>query len=129
AEREARVLEDELLDLPLAVAVARDGGRVLGPEREQWVAEGEEVVAPGLPHSPGDDLEDAQARVAVVILDIVRALAAQGRDGAHVGRKAVLHVERLPRVLGLVLRHAVRDLGGAALGRAIARAREAAAPA
>src|SRR5207245_2317134 len=120
----ARVLEHELLHLPLAVAVARNGGGVLGPEREKGMTGGEEVVAPGLPHGPRDDLEDAEARVAVVVLDIVRSLAADGGHRAHVGGKAVLDVERLPGILCLVLRDAVRHLGGAALGGPVSRAGE-----
>src|SRR5262245_47942789 len=49
-EWKARVLEEELLDLALAVAVASDGGGVLGTEREQRPAAAEQVVAAGLTH-------------------------------------------------------------------------------
>src|SRR5262245_49294982 len=110
------MLEDELLHLPFAIAFARYRGGVLGSEREQWAAEGEQVVASCRAHRPRHDLEDAQSRVAVVILDVVRPLAAHHRHRAHVEGKAMLDVERLPRALRYVLRHAVGDLRGIALG-------------
>src|SRR5882724_1519996 len=96
-ERKARVLEEELLHLGLAVTVARDGGGVLGAQRQQRPAPAEQVVAAGLAHGAGHRAQHAEAGVAVVILDVVRALAAEHGDGADVAREARLDVQRLPR--------------------------------
>src|SRR5215470_14396089 len=126
-EGEAGVLEDDLLHLLLAVTFTSYGGGVLGSEREQRTAEGEQIVAARLAHGPRHDLEHAQSRVAVVILDVVRPLAAHHRHCARVEGEAVLDVERFPRALRFVLRHAVGDLGGIALGRSIAGPGQAAA--
>src|SRR5258705_9015272 len=125
AQGEARILEDELFHLSLAVAISCNGDRVLGAERKKGLAIGEQVVAARLTHGPGDDLEHAEAGVAVVILDIVRPLAAHDRHRAHVDREAMLDVERVPRALRFVLRYAVGDLGGTPLGRSVARAGKA----
>src|SRR5215217_1708187 len=78
------VLENELADRLLGVAVGGDGGGVLGAEREHRVSEAEDIVRAGLAHRPDDRPEDALAGVAVVFLDVVRRLAAEHGDGAQV---------------------------------------------
>src|SRR5204863_3291835 len=64
--------------------------------------------------------------VAVVVLDVVRRLAAVRAHRADVGGHPGLHVERLPRALVFVLGDAVRDLRRAALRGAVAGARQTA---
>src|SRR5262249_24086599 len=59
-ERIARMLEHELLDRLLAVAVSRDRCRMLRTEREDGPSAVEQVVAPGLPHGAGDGAQDAE---------------------------------------------------------------------
>src|SRR5438552_18822725 len=57
-----------------------------------------------------------------LVLDVVGALARDSGDRAHAPVEAFFHVERLPRVGLLVLRHAVRDLCRIALRRAVTAA-------
>src|SRR5262245_14133488 len=91
------------------------------------MAAGQDVIAAGLAHRACDDLQDAEAGIAVVILDVVRPLAGDRGDRAHLSREAVLDVQGLPRGCLLVLGHAVGDLGRAALSGAVAGAWQPAA--
>src|SRR5712692_435796 len=121
-ERKARMLEEKLLHLFLRVTVAGDGRGVLGAERQERPSTAQEIVAAPLPHGASHGQEDAEAGRAEVILDVVRPLAAERVHDARVGRQPDLDVQRLPRVLGLVLRDTVGDLGRAALGGSVANA-------
>ena len=126
-EREARMLEDELSDRRLVVAVAGDRRRVLGAERQERPAPIEQVIAAGLRHRAGDGEEDPEAGIAEVILDIVRALARERRHRARVPVESQIGGQRRPRILRLVLGDAVGDLRGIALRRSVAAAGQPAA--
>ena len=117
AEGNARVLEDEALDVRDAEAIGGHRGRVLGAEDDEELALGHvpaDIRAQG-GRDVGHVVENACRGGRDVVVDVVGRLAAEEGDHALLGLEAQAHVQRRPRRGVLALRDGEGELGGAAL--------------
>src|SRR5262249_54872911 len=103
----ARLLPDELSDVALRPAVARNRARVLGPDHAHGVGEARMRVARDNCTAARNAGQHLPRRAALRVRHYLKRLRGHRGHRALLRGEAVLDVERLPRALLLVLADAV----------------------